>query len=508
MQLEDSNRRAVPQPEPSFDREAVSARLPLVRGLAEAHRVLVMAAGEAQRQRAGAMFCADKRDQDWAYYLIEGAVVVTGSDRVIRELEAAGSGMFECFHAPGQLCGGARAKTDATIFRIPLAVLGRYVNLTHVAAAALPVVIELGIDDSVDGLELALSIGVLSRLAPSDIQRLLQRVEEVPVRAGEVVLEQGGDADACYIVKTGIAEIDVERHGGGQYRVALKGPGEFFGEEALLAGAPRGATVRMRADGILMRIEVADFRRLIAPAYVRPVQRAHGDTLVAAGAVWLDIREPAEFQHGSLPAAINLPEAILRLRCTSLDPRQRYIVCSGDPGSSALGNFMLTAAGLEAHYLDESIGRLEATSRIPFATELDAENGPSLHEGLSSVAEDTHELAPALATPADVVAPVLDDTIQIGFEDVRAAERQHYQRRLRRATARLIAEADARVRAAVQEVEMSYLTELENKHRQVLELKRKVALQQREIWKLQQAGQRVVPEAAEHWPFAVSPDSI
>ncbi len=507
MQLEDSTHRAAAPPVPSFDREAVSSRLPLVRGLAEAHRGLVMAAGEARRQRAGAVFCTDKRDQDWAYYLIEGALVVTGGDRVIRELEAASSGMFECFHAPGQLCAGARAKTDATVFRIPLAVLGRYVNLTHVAAAALPVVIELGADDSADGLELALSIGVLSRLAPSDIQRLLQRVEEVPVRAGEVILEQGGAPDACYIVKIGVAEIDVERHGGGQYRVALKGPGEFFGEEALLAGAPRGATVRMRADGVLLRIEAEDFRRLIAPSYVRPVSRAEGDVLVTAGAVWLDMREPVEFQHGSLPAAINMPEAILRLRCTSLDPRQRYIVCSGEPGYSALGNFMLTAAGLEAYYLDESIGRLEATSRIPFATELEVENHQSLHEVLALVGEEDSKSSPAAP---DVLPPVQDDTIQIGLEDVRAAERQHYHRRLRRNTARLITEADARVRAAVQEVEMSYLTELENKHRQVLELKRKVALQQREIWKLQQAGLRLAPvgETTDRWPSEVSPDSI
>ena len=52
MQLEDSKRRPVPP----FDRDSVSARLPLVRGLADAHRTLVMAAGEWQRQRAGAVF--------------------------------------------------------------------------------------------------------------------------------------------------------------------------------------------------------------------------------------------------------------------------------------------------------------------------------------------------------------------------------------------------------------------------------------------------------------------
>ena len=502
MQIDDSRSRAAASPALVLDRGAIGLRLPLVRDLSAAHRALVMAAGEAQRQRAGAVFCTEKRDQDWAYYLFEGALAVTGNDSVVRELEAAGSGMLECFHAPGQSCASVRAKSEATIFRIPVGILGRYINLTRVAAIALPDVFELGSDDNADGLELALSIGVLSRLAPHDIQRLLQRVEEVPVRAGEVILQQGGEAHACYIVKTGVAEVDMERHGGAQYRVAMKGPGECFGEEALLAGAARGATVRMRADGLLLRIDEEDFRRLIAPSYIRPVHRARADALVAEGAIWLDMREPVEFQHGSMLEAINLPEAILRLRCTSLDSRQRYIVCSGEPGCSALGNFMLSAAGLDAFYLDESIGKLEATSRIPFATELESEFNEVTHEALKP--EPDEDLEPRAPT-ADVAFPVLDDTFQIGLEDVRAAERQRYHRRLRKTLARLITEADTRVRAAVQEVEMSYLTELENKHRQVLELKRKVALQQRAIWKLQQAA---AAEPANRWSPEVSPDSI
>ncbi|MGH8598251.1 MAG: hypothetical protein ACREXT_16485, partial [Gammaproteobacteria bacterium] len=117
---------------------------------------------------------------------------------------------------------------------------------------------------------------------------------------------------------------------------------------------------------------------------------------------------------------------------------------------------------------------------------------------------------PPIATDASggTVGLSADDTIQIGLEDVRAAEQQRYHRRLRKITARLIAEADARVRSAVQEVEMSYLTELENKHRQVLDLKRKVALQHREIWKLQ-TGRAIAPkESGDRWPPETRPESI
>jgi len=510
MQIDDHRRRQAPLASPAIDLAALRPRLPLVRELSDAHQDIVMGGGESQRFRAGASFCADRSDQEWVYFLVQGTIVVTGADGVVREHEAGAAGPLDCFHAPGQRCVSARAKSEATVFRIPQAMLARYVNFSSVKAVALPDVVELGAEDSADGLELALGIGVLARLSPSDIHRLLQQTTDVPVRAGDTILQQGDTADACFIVKHGVAEVDVERHGGTQYRVAMKGPGELFGEEALLAGLGRGATVRMRSDGVLIRIGKTEFARFIAPVYVAPVPRARAEAMVAEGACWLDLREPAEFQHGSLPEAINLPLAILRLRCTSLDLRQRYIVYSDDPGYSSLGNFLLGVAGLEAYFLDEPIDRLETTARLPSAVALEA-------DVLVETADEASPDLPAAAHAAallDSTRPeaqsLREDTVQIGLEDVRAVERQRYERRLRKAVTRLREEADERVRAAVQEVEMTYLTELENKHRQVLELKRKVAVQQRELWKLQRAAakQTVTVETSESWPPALSPDSI
>ncbi|MSR15722.1 MAG: cyclic nucleotide-binding domain-containing protein [Gammaproteobacteria bacterium] len=475
--------------------KALGQRLLLVRDLSDPHRQQILAAAELQSHRAGALFCADKRDHEWVHYLVAGAVIATGSDRSVREQEGSPTGALDVFHGLGRINLNVRAKTDVTELRIPTTVLSRFVNVTQaISAVSLPDVVELGLTEGGDGLELALSIGVLSSLPAHDIQRLLQRVVEMPVRAGEIIIEQDQRADCCYIVKAGVAEVDVERHGGTQARVAFKGPGDFFGEEALLLRGPRRATVRMRSDGALLRITEDDFWKLIAPSYLREVTRAQADEMVSAGAVWLDMREPAEFQHGSLPAAINLPEGILRLRCTSLDPRQRYVVCSRNPRQSVLGNFLLSAAGLHASYLVDAIGALEATSRLPYAHEI--EQGPDTEPLPASLQLDnddpavTAETLPGTST-ADISA---DDMLAIGVEDIRAAERLRYQRRLRKVAAHLIAEGDARVRAAVQEVEMSYLTELENKHRQVLDLKRTVALQHRELSRIRKAAAAVNDE--------------
>lgn len=60
---------------------------------------------------------------------------------------------------------------------------------------------------------------------------------------GQVIFRQGDLGDRMYIVLCGEAEV-VRRDGGADVRLATVGPGEYFGEMALLHRTTRGATVR------------------------------------------------------------------------------------------------------------------------------------------------------------------------------------------------------------------------------------------------------------------------
>lgn len=51
-----------------------------------------------------------------------------------------------------------------------------------------------------------------------------------------------------------------------------------------------------------------------ARASVSPVDAAGAEALLAAGAVVLDVREPAEFDMGHLPGAVNVPRGVLEFR--------------------------------------------------------------------------------------------------------------------------------------------------------------------------------------------------
>jgi CRP/FNR family cyclic AMP-dependent transcriptional regulator len=74
-------------------------------------------------------------------------------------------------------------------------------------------------------------------------------------KTGEWVIREGEAADAMFAILNG--ELEVVSHGGGpnaDVRVALLGPGDWFGEMALLDVQTRSASVRALAPSLLVRL--------------------------------------------------------------------------------------------------------------------------------------------------------------------------------------------------------------------------------------------------------------
>jgi MFS family permease len=75
------------------------------------------------------------------------------------------------------------------------------------------------------------------------IEQLARGLEAVHVPAGEAVFHQGDPADRFYVIETGAADVVGDGH-----LVTTLGPGDGFGEIALLRTVPRTATVRAATD--------------------------------------------------------------------------------------------------------------------------------------------------------------------------------------------------------------------------------------------------------------------
>ena len=100
----------------------------------------------------------------------------------------------------------------------------------------------------------------LPQEAGEAISAELQRMQ---IEAGDVVVRQGGPADKFFIVVDG--ELEVLRDEDGHERqIASLGPGELFGEVAIMRDTPRAATLRAVQAATLLAMERDTFRELVA----------------------------------------------------------------------------------------------------------------------------------------------------------------------------------------------------------------------------------------------------
>ena len=107
-------------------------------------------------------------------------------------------------------------------------------------------------------LDLLQRIPLFSGFDRRRLERLGMLADEVDVPAGKVLMRQGeSGSDMMVVVRGGVA---VERDGN---RLNTLGPGDFFGEIALVDGGPRTATVTAETPATLLVISHRDFHSMM-----------------------------------------------------------------------------------------------------------------------------------------------------------------------------------------------------------------------------------------------------
>ena len=80
---------------------------------------------------------------------------------------------------------------------------------------------------------------------------------------GETLFDRGDEGDAAYVVLSGAVRPSITVDGRDIWLAQL-GPGELFGEVAVLCNRPRTASIIADGDTQILRIEAADLRALLA----------------------------------------------------------------------------------------------------------------------------------------------------------------------------------------------------------------------------------------------------
>ena len=112
------------------------------------------------------------------------------------------------------------------------------------------------------GLELLAQVGFFAGLEEGTLRWLAGQTRQASARAGELIIRQGDAADGLYVIIAGRFGIWVA-DAAGDVHVRALGPGEIFGEMALLTREPRSASVRCEVDGRLLYLDQRPFRELL-----------------------------------------------------------------------------------------------------------------------------------------------------------------------------------------------------------------------------------------------------
>src|SRR4051812_48014470 len=195
-----------------------------------------------------------------------------------------------------------------------------------------------------------LKYGAFSQLPAAHIDELLNKFKRVEVKAGQVVIREGTEGDYYYVMESGKCRVE-RMIGGVTMLLAELKSGDAFGEEALVSDAKRNATVTMKADGALLRLDKQDFIGLLKEPLLQRVSFDEARQRVAMGGQWIDVRYPSEYQYDKLPGAINIPLAEVRNAFDVLNKGRDYVVyCQSERRSSAAA-FLLAQRGYRAYLL-------------------------------------------------------------------------------------------------------------------------------------------------------------
>ena len=209
-----------------------------------------------------------------------------------------------------------------------------------------------------DWMTTLLTTKAFHKIPPANLQAIFQRLERVPYKAGETVIRQGQDGDYFYVIVDGkclvTRETPLNRTG---LKLAELTIGDTFGEEALLAGTKRNATVSMLTDGVLMRLGSEDFRQLMSEPLLQRVAPARAEEIIARGGQWLDVRMPQEYQAQAIPGSLNIPLYFIRPKLSTLDRDVSYVVVCDTERRSRAAAFILIERGFDAYVLEGGLNQ-------------------------------------------------------------------------------------------------------------------------------------------------------
>jgi CRP-like cAMP-binding protein len=299
----------------------------------------------------------DKR----AFYIVAGTIELQANERVVGQIRGGTPEARAALTPALPRKFTARAVDNVQYISIDSELLDVLLTWDQTGQYEVGELGRTGAYESGDWMTTLLQTKAFHRIPPANIQAIFMRMQRINYRAGDVVIKQGTEGDFFYVMVTGkcvvTRETPLNKEG---IKLAELGPGDSFGEEALIAEAKRNATVVMLTDGSLMRLGKQDFQTLLNEPLLQWIEYEDAKKLVAKGGKWLDVRLPSEFQNFRIDDAVNIPLYFIRLKLNALDRNVSYVVCCDTGRRSSAAAYILSERGFDAYVLKGGLAATEA----------------------------------------------------------------------------------------------------------------------------------------------------
>lgn len=187
---------------------------------------------------------------DFFYVLLRGDCQFIVNNRVVGKASRGQTFGELALLYKSPRAASVKAETDCVLFRVDQSTF-RYILQTQTKKAE---------DDKRDLIQV---VPFFKELDRDDVTKLVSTMRPRPFTKGEYLAKKGEEGDAFYLIQEGNVKISDISVGTTVYEDQTLGPGDYFGERALVTHEPRTANCIAMTDGIALIIDQATFDKVL-----------------------------------------------------------------------------------------------------------------------------------------------------------------------------------------------------------------------------------------------------